>query len=66
MNMTHSSFFQTASTLTFVIYLLAITPTVLARLREEVFSHVGTSKAPTYDDIREMKFLRAVINGQQT
>ena len=56
---------QTASTLTSAIYLLAITPNVLARLREEVLSFVGTSKKPTYDDIRDMKYLRAFINGEQ-
>jgi hypothetical protein len=55
--------FQTASTLTSVIYLLAINPTVLDRLREEILTCVGTSRKPTYDDIREMKYLRAVLNG---
>ncbi|KIM86057.1 hypothetical protein PILCRDRAFT_816605 [Piloderma croceum F 1598] len=52
----------TASTLTSVIYLLAINPTVLDRLREEILTCVGTSAKPTYDDIREMKYLRAVLN----
>ncbi|KZP20533.1 cytochrome P450 [Athelia psychrophila] len=52
----------TASTLTFVIYLLATNPAVLVRLREEVLTRVGASARPTYDDIREMKYLRAVIN----
>ena len=32
------------------------------RLREEVLSVVGPTRRPTYDDIRNMKFLRAVIN----
>ncbi|KAJ3512958.1 hypothetical protein NLJ89_g3229 [Agrocybe chaxingu] len=36
-------------------------PEVLRRLREEVLSKVGPNRRPTYDDIREMKYLRAVI-----
>lgn len=37
-------------------------PEVLARLRDEIITVVGTSGAPTYDDIRGMKYLRAVLN----
>jgi cytochrome P450 len=57
------AFGQTASTLTFVIYMLAEHPHVLARLREEVLQKVGPSKRPEYDDLKEMKYLRATING---
>ena len=32
------------------------------RLREEILSVVGPTRRPTYDDIRNMKYLRAVIN----
>jgi len=52
----------TAGTLTFAAYLLAMHPPVFTRLREEVLTHVGPRHQPTYDDIKEMKFLRAVIN----
>ncbi|KAG6885431.1 hypothetical protein C0993_001748 [Termitomyces sp. T159_Od127] len=52
----------TAATLTFVIYLLAMHPAVYMRLREEVLGKVGPIKRPDYDDIRDMKYLRAVIN----
>ncbi|KAF8883907.1 CYP63 cytochrome P450 monooxygenase-like protein [Gymnopilus junonius] len=52
----------TASTLNFIIYFLSIYPDVLARLRDEIISKVGHTRRPDYDDIREMKFLRAVIN----
>lgn len=38
-------------------------PEVCARAREEVLAHVGPTRRPTYDDIRDMKYLRAVING---
>ncbi|TFK72654.1 cytochrome P450 [Pluteus cervinus] len=52
----------TAATLTFAIYLLSMHPHLANRLREEVLNKVGSSRRPTYDDIREMKYLRAVIN----
>jgi cytochrome P450 len=37
-------------------------PEFLTRLREEIISKVGLSRRPTYDDIKEMKYLRAVLN----
>ncbi|KAG2028464.1 cytochrome P450, partial [Suillus americanus] len=52
----------TASTLTSAVYLLAMHPEFLTRLREEIISKVGLTRRPTYDDIKEMKFLRAVLN----
>ncbi|KAI0944226.1 hypothetical protein AcW1_001983 [Taiwanofungus camphoratus] len=52
----------TAATLTFSVYKLAQHPDVLQRLREEILAKVGPSRRPTYDDIRDMKYLRAVIN----
>ncbi|KAI6099109.1 cytochrome P450 [Pisolithus sp. B1] len=52
----------TASTLTFLVYMLSQHPEVLKSLRAEVLSKVGNSGRPTYDDVREMKYMRAVIN----
>lgn len=52
----------TACTLTFAVYNLAEKPDVLRRLREEVLDVVGPTRRPTYEDIRNMKYLRAVIN----
>ncbi|KAJ7095943.1 cytochrome P450 [Mycena belliarum] len=49
-------------TTTVIVYFLAMYPKVNARLREEVLQHVGPSRRCTYDDIRDMKYLRAVIN----
>ena len=43
--------------------MLAENPDVLARLREEIMSRIGPTGKPTYDDFREMKYLRAVLNG---
>lgn len=39
-------------------------PAVTARLREEILDKVGPTRRPTYDDIRDLKYLRAVINGR--
>jgi len=52
----------TAGLLTFMAYCLAMHPDVLARLREEVLSTIGPNRAPTFDDLRRMKYLRAVLN----
>ncbi|KZT68533.1 cytochrome P450 [Daedalea quercina L-15889] len=52
----------TASTLTFAVYLLCEHPDVLARLRREIIGKVGRQGRPSYEDIKEMKYLRAVVN----
>ncbi|KAK0219150.1 cytochrome P450 [Armillaria fumosa] len=52
----------TASTLTFVVYFLSLYPDVCSRLREEILTRVGTTRTPNFEDIKEMKYLRAVIN----
>ncbi|KAJ7208982.1 cytochrome P450 monooxygenase pc-3 [Mycena pura] len=52
----------TAATLTFGVYMLAEHPDIVDRLRHEILSTVGSSKMPTYDDLRSMKYLRAFIN----
>ena len=52
----------TACTLTFSVYALAEHPAILARLRKEVLDVVGPTRRPTYEDIREMKYMRAFIN----
>jgi cytochrome P450 len=52
----------TSSLLTFVVYMLAEHPEVLSRLREEILNQVGPTNMPNYDDVRAMKYLRAVLN----
>ncbi|KAJ6478042.1 cytochrome P450 monooxygenase pc-1 [Mycena vitilis] len=52
----------TMHTLTVVIYFFTMYPDVCARAREEVLAQVGANRRPTYDDIKDMKYLRAVIN----
>ncbi|KAF8917383.1 cytochrome P450 monooxygenase pc-2 [Mucidula mucida] len=48
--------------LTLVIYFLSMYPATMARLREEILDKVGPERQPTFADIKDMKFLRAVIN----
>jgi len=52
----------TAATLTFVTYALAMYPDVLRKLRQEILDIVGAQRRPTFDDVRQMKYLRAVLN----
>jgi len=52
----------TAASLTFAVYFLCMYPRVLERLRAEVLEKVGSSRRPTYADIKDMRYLRAVIN----
>ena len=44
------------------VYVLSQHPEIFARLREHVMTHIGVRR-PTYDDIKEMKYLRAFLNG---
>lgn len=55
---------QTACLLTYTIYMLAEHPDILRRLREEILTGIGPDRKPTYADLREMKYLRAVLNGE--
>jgi hypothetical protein len=43
--------------------MLAEHPHVLKRLRQEILTKVGPERRPTFDDFRDMKYLKAVING---
>ncbi|KAH9927640.1 cytochrome P450 [Fomitopsis serialis] len=52
----------TSSLLTYVTYFLASHPDVTKRLRAEILEHCGVDSAPTFDDIKNMKYMRAVIN----
>ncbi|KAF7318193.1 hypothetical protein HMN09_00327600 [Mycena chlorophos] len=52
----------TMSLSTFVVYFLSVYPAVFTRLRSEIIEQVGIERTPTYEDIRELKYLRAVLN----
>ncbi|KAK7443501.1 hypothetical protein VKT23_015674 [Stygiomarasmius scandens] len=51
----------TACLLTYVIYFMAMYPDMAQRLRTEVLEHCGRG-LPTYDQIRNLKYMRAVLN----
>ena len=38
-------------------------PDIEHRLRQEIYERVGESERPTYDQMREMKYMRAFLNG---
>ncbi|KAJ7689585.1 cytochrome P450 monooxygenase CYP63 [Mycena rosella] len=52
----------TASLLTFVMYFFAMYPAVCDRLRNEILAALGSERSPTYDALRNLKYLRAVLN----
>ncbi|KXN86976.1 Cytochrome P450 52A3-A [Leucoagaricus sp. SymC.cos] len=52
----------TTSLLTFSLYMLIEHPDIEQRLRQEIQSKVGFERAPTSQDIKEMKYLRAFLN----
>lgn len=49
--------------LTFSVYMMAEHPDIEKRLRDEIYEKVGPTSAPKYDQMREMKFMRAFLNG---
>ncbi|THH04268.1 hypothetical protein EW145_g5647 [Phellinidium pouzarii] len=52
----------TACLLTFVTYFMAIYPEVGKRMREEVLQTHGLDQEPTYESLRGLKYMRAVLN----
>ncbi|PPQ75632.1 hypothetical protein CVT26_001552 [Gymnopilus dilepis] len=52
----------TTNSITFAIYMLSEHPSILQRLRQEVLDVVGETRRPTFEDMKDMKYLRAVIN----
>jgi cytochrome P450 len=55
----------TAGTLSFCLFELSRNPEVVAKLREEIGSKLGlgaNSQKPTFQDLKEMKYLNAVLN----
>ncbi|KAF8510920.1 cytochrome P450, partial [Gautieria morchelliformis] len=54
----------TMSTLTFVIYCLSQNKDVLMKLRREILTMVGPTRTPVCDDVKDCKYLCAVINGK--
>ncbi|EFI27617.1 cytochrome P450 monooxygenase pc-2 [Coprinopsis cinerea okayama7 len=55
-----------ATLLTFALYALTQHPHVESKLRNEVISKVGYSRRPDYEDMKELKYLRAFVNVNET
>lgn len=52
----------TAGTLSWAVYELARRPAAVARLRAEILDTVGARRAPTYRDLKDMPYLRAILD----
>lgn len=52
----------TAMTMSWLFYELSNHPEVVAKLREEILKHVGADRAPTYDDLKNMRYLQHTLN----
>jgi cytochrome P450 len=52
----------TACTLTWAIYHLSIEPRITAKLRQEIIDTVGYERTPTYQDLKDMKYLQNIVN----
>jgi len=52
----------TACTLTWAIYHLSMDPTILAKLRQEIIDTVGLQRTPTYEHLKNMKYLQHILN----
>lgn len=48
----------TASTLSWTFYELAKRPEVFQRLRAEIIDTIGLERPPTYNDLKNMKYLQ--------
>lgn len=52
----------TACTLTWTIYRLSMEPRITAKLRQEIIRQVGLERTPTYQDLKDMKYLQHILN----
>lgn len=52
----------TAAALSFTVYLLALHPEVVEKLRAEVVQAYGSDGRPSVEDMKSLKYLRAVLN----
>lgn len=52
----------TACTLTWAIYHLSMDPKITAKLRQEIVDTVGLGRSPTYENLKNMKYLQHILN----
>ncbi|KAF1963320.1 cytochrome P450 alkane hydroxylase-like protein [Byssothecium circinans] len=51
----------TACTLNWTIYELSLQPEIVAKLRQEIIERVGLERTPTYQNLKDMKYLQNVM-----
>ncbi|KXN83834.1 Cytochrome P450 52E2 [Leucoagaricus sp. SymC.cos] len=64
LNLTVAGQDSTTTLLTFTVYMLSQHPEVLHKLQEEIMTVIRPERWPTYNDIWDMKYLWAVLNGR--
>lgn len=52
----------TACTLSWTIYEMSRKPHIVAKLRQEILDVVGPERAPTYENLKNMKYLQYIMN----
>lgn len=52
----------TAGALSFTFQELAANPAIVKKLRREILDRMGSSRAPTYEDLKNMPYLQHVMN----
>lgn len=52
----------TAAALSWLFYELAYHPEKYAKLRSEVLDVLGSTRTPTYEELKNMKYMQACIN----
>lgn len=52
----------TAGTLSFCFQELSQNPKILQKLRQEIFDCVGPNRRPTYEDLKNMRYLQHTLN----
>ncbi|KAF4962532.1 hypothetical protein FSARC_9399 [Fusarium sarcochroum] len=52
----------TAGTLSWTLYELGRYPHVVKKLRTEILSTLGSERTPTYEDLKSMTYLKAILN----
>jgi cytochrome P450 len=52
----------TASTLSWVMYEISRRPEIVAKLRQEILEVVGADATPTFENLKNMPYLKAVLN----
>jgi len=51
----------TACGLSWIFYELARTPESVKKIREEIIKTIGLDRAPTYDDLKSMKYINVCV-----